>query len=236
VFRGGFASDAAEQVAGASLANLAALVEKSLIQLESTDRFGIHELLRQYGIEKLEAIGEAQATHARHSHYFAQLMLRHETALKGPLQLQTMQAIERDFENIRLAWDWSVTHRQAANLHMMLNSLYLFGFLGSCHGEACSRSASHLNNLDTKEIDHEEEISDPDRLSCRHAGNRNLNRSGRLWQGEASINPCGDRSPGDRAVQGCASGRSMVPSRRFLVAHSTMKTSARGWTSIRNRL
>lgn len=135
VFRGGFASDAAEQVAGASLADLAALVEKSLIQLEATDRFGMHELLRQYGIEKLAATGQAEATHARHSRYFAELMGRHETALKQPRQLETMHAIERDFENIRLAWDWSVEHRNVANLHMMLNSLYLFGFLGSRHVE-----------------------------------------------------------------------------------------------------
>jgi hypothetical protein len=34
---------------------------------------------------------------------FAELMRRHETALKQPQQLETMQAIERDFDNIRLA-------------------------------------------------------------------------------------------------------------------------------------
>jgi predicted ATPase len=135
VFRGGFTSDAAEQVAGASLAALAALVEKSLIQLESADRFGMHELLRQYGIEKLEAIEKTKETHLQHSRYFAALMGRHEAGLKQPLQLDTMQAIDRDFENIRLAWDWSVTHRQTDNLHLMLNALYLFGFLGSRHVE-----------------------------------------------------------------------------------------------------
>jgi predicted ATPase/DNA-binding NarL/FixJ family response regulator len=133
VFRGGFTSDAAEQVAGASFADLAALVEKSLLQLEPTDRFGIHELLRQYGIEKLEAIGETEATHARHSQHFAELMRRHETALKQPQQLETMQAIERDFDNIRLAWEWAVAHQQVTNLNTMIHGLYLFGFLGSRH-------------------------------------------------------------------------------------------------------
>src|SRR6266498_1154391 len=135
VFPGGFAADAAGEVAEASFSSLAALVEKSLVQMESSHRFGIHELLRQYGMEKLEAYGETEATYARHSHYFAQLMLRHETALKQPLQLETMQAIERDFENIRLAWDWSVKNQQATYLHMILNGLYLFGFLGSRHLE-----------------------------------------------------------------------------------------------------
>jgi predicted ATPase/DNA-binding CsgD family transcriptional regulator len=133
VFRGGFTSDAAEQIAAAPLAALAALVEKSLIQLEATDRFGMHEVLRQYGMEQLEAIGETEAAHVQHSRYFAKLMGRYETGLKQPQQLETMQMIERDFENIRLAWDWSVTHQQADNLHMMLNALYLFGFLGSRH-------------------------------------------------------------------------------------------------------
>ncbi len=135
VFPGGFAADAAGEVAEASFSSLAALVEKSLVQMESSHRFGIHELLRQYGMEKLEAYGETEATYARHSQYFAQLMLRHETALKQPQQLETLQAIERDFENIRLAWEWSAKNQQAAHLHAMLNGLYLFGFLRSRYRE-----------------------------------------------------------------------------------------------------
>ena len=123
------------QVAQASFASLAALVEKSLVQLESADRFSIHELLRQYGMEQLEAYGETEATYARHSHYFAQLMLRHEAALKQPQQLDTMQAIERDFENIRLAWEWSAKNQHVTQLHAMLNGLYLFGFLRSRYRE-----------------------------------------------------------------------------------------------------
>src|SRR5262249_14944743 len=67
VFVGGFAAEAAGQVAKASYSILAALVEKSLIQREATDHFVIHELLRQYGMEHLEAYGESEATYARHS-------------------------------------------------------------------------------------------------------------------------------------------------------------------------
>jgi predicted ATPase/DNA-binding CsgD family transcriptional regulator len=135
VFPGGFAADAAGQVAGASFAGLAALVEKSLVQMDSSGRFGIHALLRQYGMEQLEAYGETEATYARHSHYFAQLMLRHDTALQQAQQLEAMQAIECDFENIRLAWEWSAKHQQVTQLHTMLNGLYLFGFLGSRYRE-----------------------------------------------------------------------------------------------------
>lgn len=135
VFSGGFDAEAAEQVAEASFSCLAGLVEKSLVQLDANGRFGIHELLRQYGMQQLEQYGEAEIAYARHSQYFADLMLRHGAALQQPQQLETMQAIERDFDNIRLAWDWSAKHRERAQLHMMLNGLYLFGFLGTRYRE-----------------------------------------------------------------------------------------------------
>jgi hypothetical protein len=57
-------------------------------------------------MQQLKEYGEIEATYARHSRYFAQLMLQHETGLKHPQQLETMQAIERDFENFRLACEW----------------------------------------------------------------------------------------------------------------------------------
>lgn len=135
VFPSDFDGNAANHVAEASFTSLASLVEKSLIQMDSADRFGIHELLRQYGMEKLEASGETAATYARHSQYFAQQMLRHEAALKQPQQLETMRAIERDFDNTRLAWEWSAKNQQATYLHAMLNGLYLFGFLRSRYRE-----------------------------------------------------------------------------------------------------
>jgi predicted ATPase/DNA-binding CsgD family transcriptional regulator len=150
VFPSGFDGNAADQVAGASFASLAVLVEKSLVQLESADRFGIHALLRQYGMEKLEEYGESEATYARHSQYFAQLMLRYEAALQQPQQLETMQAIERDFENIRLAWERSATYQHLTQLHAMLNGLYLFGFLGTRYREIITL---FQNTLDQSALD-----------------------------------------------------------------------------------
>ena len=135
VFLGGFDSAAASEVADASVSCLATLVEKSLVQVESSDRFSVHEMLCQYGTEKLEAYGETEATYARHSQHFAQRMLRYDQALKQPEQLEILQAIEGDFENIRQAWNWSVRNQHVRNLHAMLNTLYLFGFLRSRYRE-----------------------------------------------------------------------------------------------------
>jgi predicted ATPase len=118
---------------GTAYAVLAALVEKSLIQMGASGGYGIHELLRQYGMEKLESYGETNEIHDRHSRYFAQQMLQYEAALKQPQQLEAMQDMENNFENIRLAWEWSSKNQQTTQLDMMLNGLYLFGFLRSLY-------------------------------------------------------------------------------------------------------
>jgi predicted ATPase len=56
VFRGGFHREAAMQVAGASIFLLASLESKSLLQRNrTTNRYEIHELLRQYAAEQLAA-------------------------------------------------------------------------------------------------------------------------------------------------------------------------------------
>jgi ATP/maltotriose-dependent transcriptional regulator MalT len=46
-----------------------------------------------------------------------------------------MRAIERDFENIRMAWGWSAQRQHGPQLQAMLNALYLFGVLSSRHRE-----------------------------------------------------------------------------------------------------
>jgi ATP/maltotriose-dependent transcriptional regulator MalT len=77
-------------------------------------------------------------------------MLRHEAALQQPQQLETMQTIERDFENFRLAWEWSAKNQQVEHIHAMLNGLYLFGFLGTRYREIMTL---FQNTLDQAAVD-----------------------------------------------------------------------------------
>ncbi|HSR29272.1 MAG TPA: protein kinase, partial [Anaerolineae bacterium] len=65
VFRGGFLREAAQAVTGATLRELKALVDKSLLHRTPTGRYEIHELLRQYGLEKLVQRGELEALRQR---------------------------------------------------------------------------------------------------------------------------------------------------------------------------
>ena len=62
VFRGGFSAEAAQEVTGASLQTLATLIDKSLVKLDASGRYDLHELVRQYASEQLDAAGETAAT------------------------------------------------------------------------------------------------------------------------------------------------------------------------------
>ena len=76
VFRGSFTRAAAEQVTSASLRQLAGLVKKSFLRRNTdNDNYGVHELLRQYAQERLEADPQAVIT-AREAHaaYYADFM------------------------------------------------------------------------------------------------------------------------------------------------------------------
>ena len=76
VFRGGFTSEAAEAVIGATAADLERLADSSWLRVEAGGRWGMHELIRQYCETKLRMehrteTGEGEAAvHDRHGRYY----------------------------------------------------------------------------------------------------------------------------------------------------------------------
>lgn len=112
VFRGGFRREAAEQVTGASLPVLMSLVDKSFLQRDSTGRYTIHELLRQYASEKLRGtINEYVTTRTKHCEYFVQRMSQWETLYKGPRQQEAIVRFTEEADNVRGTWDWAIESR-----------------------------------------------------------------------------------------------------------------------------
>ena len=106
VFRGGFTREAAEQVAGATLDALTALVEKSFLHRTASGRYDMHELLRQYAEEELESSGESKAVLDTHSQYYA-----------GSLTTSRLEIAQRgiahhikELDNIRLALETAVKY------------------------------------------------------------------------------------------------------------------------------
>jgi predicted ATPase/uncharacterized protein HemY len=109
VFRGGFGRHAAEAVAGASLAVLAALVDKSLLRRDPFGRFQLHELLRHYLEQKLSAAPDAvPAVRDAHAEYYSAFLEERREQVLGAGQVAALDQIEQEMGNVQQAWDWAV--------------------------------------------------------------------------------------------------------------------------------
>jgi DNA-binding NarL/FixJ family response regulator len=116
VFRGGFDLEAAEQVAGASLAILAGLADKSLIRLNPSGRYDLHELLRQYAADKMLDAGQTNTTIQHHLDYFLKLAEEAESHEFGREQIPWFDRLETDLDNIRAALAWSLESEKGLHL------------------------------------------------------------------------------------------------------------------------
>jgi predicted ATPase len=150
IFRGGFDRHAATQVANANLPILLALVNKSLIRRHVDGRYDIHELLRQFAEEKLAIDAHAyHQTKTHHSEYYATWLEAIDIQIKGAHQIETLNAIERDFSNIRASWSWVCEQKQADILHRLLNGIVIYFIMRSRDDEAyqlCGEALRHVSS------------------------------------------------------------------------------------------
>ena len=102
IFAGGCTLDAAEEVAGAELDVLEALVQKSLVR-HSGERFWMLETIRGYALERLGEQGEADALQRRHAEWFLAFAERAEPHLDDADQAKWLALLEDDIANLREA-------------------------------------------------------------------------------------------------------------------------------------
>lgn len=129
IFRGGFSREAALTITGATLSELVALVDKSLLQLQQPGRYNLHPLLRQFVTEKWEeqspaapheeATIDREAIARRYSKYYLQLVADETAALQGPAPQTALERLRPDSDNIRAAWRTATLHHDAT---LMRNS------------------------------------------------------------------------------------------------------------------
>jgi tetratricopeptide (TPR) repeat protein len=119
VFVGGFTLDAAEAVCSGDgcesdlvLDLLTRLVDRSLVMSAVADgaggesRFWMLETVRQYAGEALQQAGEWVTIRGRHLEFFLAFALRAESELRGPQQVEWLNALEREHDNVRAAIKW----------------------------------------------------------------------------------------------------------------------------------
>jgi len=127
VFQGGFTRAAAAEVAAADLSMLAALVDKSLVQRGAGGRSTLHELIRQFAVEKLrERADEFAATRRHHATHYLHFSAEREHRLHGPAQMEAMAEIRTELENIRVAWSWAAANGMYDELDAAAQTLHWF--------------------------------------------------------------------------------------------------------------
>jgi DNA-binding SARP family transcriptional activator/predicted ATPase/Tfp pilus assembly protein PilF len=127
VFRGGFHREAAIAVALATPATLLALADKSLIRNTSSNRYDMHELLRQFADEKLQAHPDArEETEIRYVRYFAAFLERKGAHLQGTFQSEALLEIAAEIENARQAWQLAAARGFTHEVELSIESLYCF--------------------------------------------------------------------------------------------------------------
>jgi predicted ATPase len=77
---------------------------------ETTPRYRMLETIREFGLERLEASGEAGQTRRRHAEFFRDLAEHAEPMLLGTARQRTWMAeLEREHDNMRAALAWSLS-------------------------------------------------------------------------------------------------------------------------------
>jgi len=127
VFRSGFSREAAQEVAGARLLTLSALVDKSFLRWTPQGRYEVHGALRQYGAEKLnESSAEREAAADLHARYFAAFLSHKRDHLTGDRYQETLEEIDNAIDDCRAAWHWAIERRSISELDSTLESLFAY--------------------------------------------------------------------------------------------------------------
>jgi predicted ATPase/DNA-binding SARP family transcriptional activator/predicted negative regulator of RcsB-dependent stress response len=132
VFRGSFSKQAALSVSGSTMQTLLSLINKSWIAQLENGRFLLHEVLRQYGLEDLEADQkEWQDTRDCHADFFCTLVQLQGMALRTANQVQALQALKTELEgSIQQAWMWCVlSDRVDVIIEKMLPGLFHYALI-----------------------------------------------------------------------------------------------------------
>ncbi|MBZ0293399.1 MAG: tetratricopeptide repeat protein [Anaerolineae bacterium] len=141
IFKGGFRREAAEQVAGADLATLLLLTDKSLLRLEANGRFHIHELVRQYAAEQL---GDVETWLDMHCAHYADFLQHRDGDLSGGRQIEASDEIGEEIDNIRAAWEHAVKRGNFQALSQMTTAYSLFCQFRSRYQEAYNAYSSAI--------------------------------------------------------------------------------------------
>ena len=177
VFHGSFGRPASEQVAGATLFMLSALVDKSLLMRVGRDRFRLPELVRQFALEKLQRdADEYVGILHQHCRYYAGLMECYERAVKADMSTlrNSILGVQDDWDNILAGWRHALESPLMTEIRKYVFSISLFFTTRGLNSEGEQTFAQAMRLFDSRDL----LTSAPDRLRVMtHYGWSLLNRA-----------------------------------------------------------
>jgi DNA-binding CsgD family transcriptional regulator len=121
VFAGGFEMDAIQYVGGdldtsatkESVSHLVqSLVDKSILTIGLRDgrsRYRMHEVLRQFGLERLESAGSLTSARRAHRNFYADLLARVDADWMSSRQVDWLRRVRAEEANLRVALEFCCT-------------------------------------------------------------------------------------------------------------------------------
>ena len=130
VFSGGFSITAVADTLGVApldiLDPLTELLNKSMIypltEGESEPRFAMLETIREYALLKLEESGEAEVWQRKHAEYYLAFAQAAAPQLTGGQQAEWLGRLEREYDNLRACFSWSLATPANANIALHLGA------------------------------------------------------------------------------------------------------------------
>ncbi|HEU5112587.1 MAG TPA: AAA family ATPase, partial [Acidimicrobiia bacterium] len=112
VFVDGWSLEAAEAVAGGDepdvVLGLETLAAQSMISVDPDGRMSMGTAMRDFASERLAVAGDEEETRLRHAEHFDSAAVAAEPLLRGPRQREIINALSKDWRNLRAAAEWAL--------------------------------------------------------------------------------------------------------------------------------
>jgi predicted ATPase len=135
VFRGGWSSEAADEVCNADPGDAVALAEADLIRV-SDDRFSMLETVREFAHERLVDSGELDGVRRRHAEYMLALAERGRPLARSPEEPALLAQFALELDNFRAALTYALEAEDAALGLTLAEALEPFWIRGGRQREA----------------------------------------------------------------------------------------------------
>ncbi|HEY3248127.1 MAG TPA: tetratricopeptide repeat protein [bacterium] len=161
VFAGGCTLEAVEAICATDdskhtelLDALTSLVDRSLVRFEEDEpRYRLLETIRLYAREKLVAAGEEPLIRTRHRDWYLKLAETAASLLSGPEQTDGLVRMDREYENMKAALEWSLLEPEGADSGLRLSgALWRFWVIRGYWSEGrewLERTLSKTGDLDS---------------------------------------------------------------------------------------